>query len=442
MNPEHPHYDEYFDEPPIETEPPPWANGGQPPDAAYDDEPPPWKCPAPYAFPDPASIPRREFLYGKHYLRGEVSLTIAAGGKAKTTLTMVEAIGMAVGRNLLTGEKLHDGPMRVWLVNAEEDQNELDRRVAAILQRFGISPHECGNNRLRVLSLKSSDQPRWHIATLERSVPKLNRRFLNWLIATLKAEGIDVLMIDPLVSFHRVRERENEDMDAVIKDGLGEVAAAAKIAIGLSHHTGKLKFGQTENAVEDSRGASATIWAARISRVINSMSAADATQLGIATRDRRFYLRVEGGKANPVPPEKATWVKLEVEHLPNGDEVAVVASWCPPDPLAAAPGDIAYQVRALVKNGEYVAAPQSSRWVGYPIAPLLGLSLTGEGKLTDEDRAKVKLALKRWYKTNTLAIERRDDGHGKPCKVVIAPANWEAPAKPVETPPEFGEDDF
>jgi hypothetical protein len=32
---------------------------------------------------------------------------------------------MAVGRNLMTGRKLENGPLRVWLLNAEEVQDEM-----------------------------------------------------------------------------------------------------------------------------------------------------------------------------------------------------------------------------------------------------------------------------------------------------------------------------
>jgi RecA-family ATPase len=395
------------------------------------DAPPPWECPKPYSFPDPASIPRRQFVFGKnkHYLRGEVSATIAAGGKAKTTLTMIEAVGMAAGRNLLTGDKLD--PLRVWIVNAEEDQAELDRRIAAICLRYNVSKRECGD-RLRVTSLKGPKRPRWHVAT-QRSTREgggavLNRPFLDWLTKTLIVEQIDVLMIDPLVSFHRVREGDNADMDLVIKEGLGEVAIAANVAIGVSHHTGKPKFGQ-DATVEDSRGASAIIWAARINRVINNMSKAEANYLGVAVAERQDYLRVDRGKANPVPKEKAIWLKLESEGIPNGDDVAVVSSWKPADPFAAAPGDIAFQVRAIVRKGEYRTRPNSPQWIGYAVAPLLGITLTrgANGNSSAKDVATVKRALKQWYHSGTLAVETRKNANGDEGQYVVAPPGWDKP---------------
>src|SRR5262249_15203889 len=50
---------------------------------------------------DIASIPPREWLYGRHYQRGVVSGTVAPGGRGKSSLVMVEAVAMATCRNLL-----------------------------------------------------------------------------------------------------------------------------------------------------------------------------------------------------------------------------------------------------------------------------------------------------------------------------------------------------
>jgi hypothetical protein len=80
---------------------------------------------------DPATIPPREFLYGRHPIRGAISATIGAGGRAKTTHDLFESVEIATGRNLTTGEPLPQEALRVVYLNAEEDQNELDRRVAA-----------------------------------------------------------------------------------------------------------------------------------------------------------------------------------------------------------------------------------------------------------------------------------------------------------------------
>jgi hypothetical protein len=80
---------------------------------------------------DPTTIPPRAFLYDRHYSRRNIGATIAAGGRAKTTLSVYEALSMALGRDLSNRLELASGPLRVWLLNGEEDQDELDRRIAA-----------------------------------------------------------------------------------------------------------------------------------------------------------------------------------------------------------------------------------------------------------------------------------------------------------------------
>jgi AAA domain len=65
---------------------------------------PPLIIAQPFKWPDPATIPPRQFLFGRHYQRKTVSATIGGGGRGKTTLGTLELVSMACGRNLLTGE--------------------------------------------------------------------------------------------------------------------------------------------------------------------------------------------------------------------------------------------------------------------------------------------------------------------------------------------------
>jgi hypothetical protein len=95
----------------------------------------------PYVPRDPTSIPRRQFLYARHYIRGAVSGTVGAGGFAKSLRLLTEAIAMATGRDLL-GEVPFNGPLRVWTWNGEDSRDEIERRVAGICQHYGINA-EC-----------------------------------------------------------------------------------------------------------------------------------------------------------------------------------------------------------------------------------------------------------------------------------------------------------
>ena len=86
---------------------------------AHKPEPPPKKFSIrPFVPFDLASLPPRQWLYGKHYQRRTVSATIAPGGFGKTTLGMVEAVAMATCRNLL--EEQPTDRLRVWYHNGEQ----------------------------------------------------------------------------------------------------------------------------------------------------------------------------------------------------------------------------------------------------------------------------------------------------------------------------------
>jgi RecA-family ATPase len=55
----------------------------------------------PFIFRPPETLPRRQWLYGRHYIRRFVSGTVATGGMGKSALALVEALAMATGRDLL-----------------------------------------------------------------------------------------------------------------------------------------------------------------------------------------------------------------------------------------------------------------------------------------------------------------------------------------------------
>ena len=101
---------------------------------------------------DASTIPPRQFLLNQQYIRTYMTATIATGGRAKTTLTMTEAVSMIIGRDLLTGKE-QPALLRVWYVNAEETQEELDRRLAAICQHYDITREMLGG-RLHVHSVR------------------------------------------------------------------------------------------------------------------------------------------------------------------------------------------------------------------------------------------------------------------------------------------------
>ena len=356
---------------------------------------------------DPATIPPRRFLYGRHYIRGAIGATIAAGGRGKTTLSVYEAVTMAAGRDLMTGQPLPGGALRVWLLNGEEDQDEMDRRVAALCQRYGITEADLGG-RLFVQSVR--DHP-IRVAVMKGGSPAVDEAVIGYMVKFIKDNRIDVFMADPLVSFHSVAENDNSHMDLVIKRGFGAVVAKTNAAGEVFHHPGKPKPNQPETVVEDGRGASAILWAVRSARVLNFMTPAEAEKLGMSDEERKLHIRIANGKANMAPLGKAKWMKIEVENLPNGDQVACGSSWTPPNPFEGLTTADLELAQKLARTAAYRDDSRSKEWFGYALAKHLGLDVSFKGTDDPKDLAKLKSIIKTWKQNKVLDVEQREDEH-------------------------------
>jgi hypothetical protein len=375
---------------------------------------------------DPETIPRRQFLYDRHYMRSVVSVTIAAGGRAKTTRATYDALSMATGRDLSGGQPLPASALRVGMLNAEEDQDELDRRLAATCQLYGITEADLGG-RVFAQSVRTL-----RLVTMVKGVPTINAEAMTWLLDFVRDNRLDVLIVDPLVSFHRVPENDNGAMDILIKDVFGSIAEQTSAAVELCHHSGKPKEGRTETAVEDSRGASAIIWAVRSARVLNFMTPEESAKLGIAEDQRRLHIRISNGKANMGPIGKAVWMKLVVEILPNGDEIACASSWTPPNPFDGVTTADLELARNWSRTGGFRADVRSREWFGYKLADHLQLDVRCGDRGPEGDTAhiaKVKQIIAQWLKNKVLATEERTDEDYKK-RIFIVPGSYEPEPAP------------
>jgi hypothetical protein len=153
------------------------------------------------------------------------------------------------------------------------------------------------------------------------------------------------------------------------------------------------------------------------------MSKDDAARAGIDERERRFYFRVDDGKANMKPPlDRAVWRKLVSVGLGNGtsdepeDFVGVVTSWTMPGVFDGVETADLRKVQAAVAAGEWAENPQAGNWVGYAIAEVLDWDAN-----TKPGQQRIKTVLKTWIENKVLRVDRRfvkRDGREKPFIVV------------------------
>ncbi len=369
----------------------------------------------PFPWPDCATIPPRQWLYGRHLIRGYVSTTIAPGAAGKSSLITVEALSMVSGRALLHSIAPAK-PLNVWWWNGEDPRDELYRRVAAAAKHHRIGKDDCAGQ----LFIDSGREVQIVIAETTKSGTTIARPAVDQIKATIRKNKLDVFIVDPFVSSHRVSENDNNAIDMVAREW-ARIADETGCAIDLVHHS--RKTGGGEVTVEDARGASALISAARDARVLNPMSADEAEKAGV--EPRFAYFRVDSGaKANMAPrSEKAQWFHFVSVDLENGgglevDSVGVVTEWKWPDALDGLSVADLRKVQDALATGEHGENVQAKDWAGIAVAETLGLDLDDKAA-----KARVKSLLRTWIKNKALRIEERPDGRqGRNRKVIVVGA--------------------
>ncbi len=221
-----------------------------------------------------------------------------------------------------------------------------------------------------------------------------------------------MLVIDPFAACHGVNENDNNKINMVVRE-CSMIADTAGCAVELVHHSRKLAQGQAEVAVEDARGASALIAAARSARVLNPMTKEEGLISG-ATQPRTYF-RVDNGKLNLArPPEGTTWYQLVSVGLGNGssdqpeDEVGVVVPWAWPNPMEGVSETDIRKIQEKIAEGEWRENQQADQWAGRVIAGVLGLDLSNPTA-----KAKAKALLKTLKDRGALKVVKRKDRKGR-----------------------------
>jgi AAA domain len=367
----------------------------------------------PYVWTAPENIARREFLYGRRLIRKYATATIAPGGVGKTALEVAEVLSMVSGKALLGAQTPQ---LRVWLWSLEDPREEMVRRIQAAAKHYNLTREDIGNR----LFLDSGREQPLVIAETQHSGAVIYWPVLESIVGQLKERAIDVLIIDPFVSCHRVTENDNNAIDAVTK-AWASVAHAANCAIELVHHVRK---GDQEITVESARGGGSFGDACRMVRVINRMTKEDAQKAGVD--NHRLYFRTYIDKNNLAPPaDKSDWYQLVSVDLGNGplgpvvgggDSIGVVTKWEWPDPLEGVTGRDFERIATEIRAGEWRESAQATKWVGVPVAKALGLKLT-----LKQHRARVTQLIRTWLGTGALVkVEKLDDRRKKKVFVEVA----------------------
>src|SRR5262249_33147890 len=366
----------------------------------------------PYQFPAEADIPPWEWLYGRHLLRGGVSLPTATGGTGKSTLSMVEARAMPGGRALL-GSTV-PAPLRVILITLEDARATMDKRIAAAMRHYGLTPADVGDRLIVIgkneVKIKVAQQLR--SGAVERNAQTI--RALTQLAIEHRA---DVLSVDSLIRAHEVNENDNSALLEVIE--CFETVARARCAVHLWHHNRKL--GGERATIDAARGASAIMDAGRSGRALETMTAKEREQLAQIQPDMLspgHYFRAFNGKRSFAPPvEESDWLAIPSRGLANGEEVGVVPRGTYPASQATVTPEVAEAIVAEIDRG----MPSGQRFSNDNAATKRAAWPIVQRHCPDKTGDQCRRIVAGWVKQGSLYEDEYDDPvYGKPRKGLFA----------------------
>ncbi|AWB58207.1 AAA family ATPase [Colwellia sp. Arc7-D] len=276
---------------------------------------------------NPADIPPRNWIINKYIQGNYITLIAAAGATGKSIFTLTLAVSVALGKDLLDIGTTVQG--NVLVINNEDDDVELDRRLAGIFKLYRIRNHEV-NNRL---FLKSGYGKRITIST-KNGQTMIRSPDVDKIIAEIKRCDIKVLIIDPFVSTHQEQENDNSALDEVMSY-YRQIASETGVAIVLVHHTRKNgdESDRFAGDVDSMRGASSTKDAARLCFTLAKMGEKSANDHGIEWRERHQLIRLDDAKNNfTLNAGKPRWLKLESVLIANGEWLGVPRAYDLPKP--------------------------------------------------------------------------------------------------------------
>lgn len=268
-----------------------------------------------------AMLPPRRWVLGRSLIIGYLTLLVSPPGVGKTTLVLAQAIAICTGKNI-TGHDIAEVG-KVWLHNNEDDNDELKRRLAAILQHFNLTINDIRNK----LVLSSGAERPLMIAKTDREGNVVRQPDVAACIDFIKNNEIKVFITDPFVETHNVEENSNEQIKEVAML-YREIARQANCAVLLVHHTSKPQQASSDGHagnMNTARGASSLLGVARVVQTFYGMSHRDADKFGLGEEDRHRYVRLDDAKANlSLISANATWYERVGVTIGNGDEVGIL----------------------------------------------------------------------------------------------------------------------
>lgn len=256
-----------------------------------------------------ATAPKaREYIIEPLLPRGVTGALVAPGGTGKSFMLMQLAVAVASGSPLL-GYAVPE-PAGVLMLAAEDDRDEIHRRMTAIVGSF--HDREASAEELETLNRLAANlyiQPRVGDENrLTMRGPDGNvilSPLVDRIIATARQiKNLKLIVLDPVSRFRSGDENSSEDATRLV-EACERIRKETGATVLLAHHTRKGAAGLQD----DIRGASAFVDGLRWAATLHRLNADDAKEFGMDKDEAAKLLRFQLVKANYVAPQEAVYLE-------------------------------------------------------------------------------------------------------------------------------------
>jgi len=228
-------------------------------------------------------------------------LISGSSGLGKSLITLEIAIAVTSGKRLFGRfEVCQPGP--VLLVQSENTLKATKTRLNALL----TSASNPNSLELYKRAIDRISTPM--IGTdIRHSGDLLDAKFTTWLQKKLLDIGAKLLVLDPLISYHKMNENDNVVMRTAL-DRLTALTSEVGAAVAVVHHHGKAQY----DGMNQARGATAIVdWARgiltlnRVARQDRLLVKCEHTKHGNFPKAKTLLLEVNGPRIFPAEPDMA-----------------------------------------------------------------------------------------------------------------------------------------
>jgi phage/plasmid primase-like uncharacterized protein/RecA-family ATPase len=269
---------------------------------------------------DPSKLSQRKWIIQGLLLRSYITLLLAPPGVGKSVFTLMMAVSVCTGRQLLA-DGLVEEQCNILYINNEDDSDEIARRLSAICQYHQIPFSELKDRFFSFSGYGDS----FRIAVKQKDGSIKDEPDVEKLTRFCIKHNIRMVVVDPFISTHNAPENDNSDVEKVITI-FRKIAKDIRAAIVLVHHTPKTNGNSEMHAgnADSGRGASSLLGAVRITATLAKVSGDSETGKKVDPGLVNRLVRMDDAKSNQSLTSHSTkHYKLETVKIANGDEVGV-----------------------------------------------------------------------------------------------------------------------